>query len=128
MTKLKPGDRVSCRISLGNIISPYAGDYDQVITFEIVAKDITGCYVFVPSYIYLNGSVKADAYFCNLSKIDRKYIGDNIMYIEESMIYKISFIVDGCICVKCKDFSYQAEPNQEDGSFTCFCCRQNIYR
>ena len=128
MSSLKLGDRITCRISLGNIISPYSSDYDQVFTFEIVAKDVTGYYVFVPPHSYLKGSIRADAHFCGLSKIDPKYIGDMIMYIEESMVYKVSFIVDGCICANCKDFSYQAEPNQEDGTFICFCCRANPYR
>jgi len=29
----------------------------------------------------------------------------------------------GCFCNKCKEFYEYAEPNQKDGSFKCFSCR-----
>lgn len=29
----------------------------------------------------------------------------------------------GCICTRCKEFYEYAEPNQKDGSFKCFSCR-----
>lgn len=31
---------------------------------------------------------------------------------------------DGCTCTKCGDVFPYAEPNQEDGSFRCWNCRQ----
>jgi hypothetical protein len=30
---------------------------------------------------------------------------------------------EGCTCVKCKTFNPYAEPNQKDGSFKCYSCR-----
>jgi hypothetical protein len=33
---------------------------------------------------------------------------------------------EGCVCKKCGDFFPFAEPNQEDKSFVCFACRNNI--
>lgn len=30
---------------------------------------------------------------------------------------------NGSTCVKCKEFNPYAEPNQKDGSFKCFSCR-----
>lgn len=35
---------------------------------------------------------------------------------------------DGMSCVRCKDFFFLAEANQEDGSFKCYQCRENPYR
>lgn len=128
MTKLKPGDRVDCRISLNAIVSPYNPDYDEVKTFEIVAKDRTGYYLFVPCYVLLKGTVAADKYLCQKLGINKKFLNEQIMYIQEGLVHKVNSIMDGCLCVKCNDFYYQATPNQEDGTLICWSCRQNPYR
>jgi len=31
---------------------------------------------------------------------------------------------DGCICLKCNELYPYAEPNQKDGTFKCYSCRQ----
>lgn len=31
-------------------------------------------------------------------------------------------------CIRCKDWFPWVQPNQEDGSFICYCCRQDEYR
>lgn len=128
MTKLNPGDRIDCRIRLNTIINSYNPDYDEVRTFEIVSKDKTGYYIFVPNYLMIKGSVEADKYLCQKLKIDKKFLNEQIIYIQEGMILKIKSILDGCICVKCKDFYYWAEPNQEDGTLICWSCKENPYR
>jgi len=33
---------------------------------------------------------------------------------------------EGCVCKKCEDFFPFAEPNQDDKSFVCFACRNNL--
>jgi len=128
MAKLKPGDRVDCRVKLNAIVSPYNPDYDEVVTFEIVAKDSSGVYLFVPQYRTLSGTVTVDKYLSRQLGIDKKFIGERIMYIQGSFIYKVSSILDGLFCAKCREFYMMAEPNQEDGTLICWSCRQNPYR
>ena len=57
MAKIKPGDRIDCRVKEAEIVSPYQA-YDKIITFEIVAVDAHGYYLYVPSYISLKESFK----------------------------------------------------------------------
>jgi hypothetical protein len=30
----------------------------------------------------------------------------------------------GCICISCNEFCQFSEPNQEDGTFKCYSCRE----
>lgn len=127
MAKLKPGDRVDCRVKQATIVSPYK-DYDEMRTFEIVAGDKHGYYLYVPSYIHIKNQVKADKYQCEHLGINKKFLGENIVYIQENLICRISSILDGMSCSKCGDFFQMAEPNQEDGTLICYACRFNPYR
>lgn len=128
MTKLKPGDRVNCRIKSDIIVSPYSSDHDETRTFEIVGKDPYGYYLFVPTYMYLKESSPVDQDACDFLQIDPKYIGEHIIYILESMVCKIKSKIDGCACKRCKEFYHMAEPNQPDGSMICWICRNYPYR
>jgi hypothetical protein len=128
MAKLKPGDRVDCRVKLNAIVSPYNPDYDEVVTFEVVAKDKPGYYLYVPCYILLKGSVLADKHLVKRLKINPRFLGERVMYIQESMILKVSSVLDGLFCAKCHEFFMMSEPNQEDGTLICWSCRQNPYR
>jgi hypothetical protein len=128
MAKLKPGDRVDCRVKANVIVSPYNPDYDETLTFEIVAKDKTGYFLFVPCYVTLKGSVVADKYLSKRLGIDKKFLNERVIYIQTSAIYKISTILDGCFCAKCEEFFPMAGPNQEDGTLICWSCRVNPYR
>jgi hypothetical protein len=127
MAKLKPGDRVDCRVKQAAIVSPYK-DYDEIKTFEIVAVDKHGYYLYVPSYYSLKTSVKADKSQCKHLGIDKKFLDENIVYIQENMIARINSILDGMVCSKCKDFFQMASPNQPDGTLICYACRFNPYR
>lgn len=127
MTKLKPGDRVDCRVKASTIVSPYKS-YDEVKTFEIVAKDDRGYYLYVPHYYYLKGTVVADRYRCKNLGIDKKFLNENIVHIQENMIANVQAKLDGLACIVCKEFYPYAEPNRGDGTLICFSCRQNPYR
>ncbi len=122
MAQLKPGDRVDCRVKEASIVSPYR-DYDEIITFEVVAIDKYGYYLFVPAYRSIKGSVVADRYRCKALNIDKRFLDENIVYIQESQIYKISAVLDGARCVKCLEFFPMASPNQGDGTLICWNCR-----
>jgi NAD-dependent SIR2 family protein deacetylase len=127
MAKLKPGDRVDCRVKQATIVSPYR-DYDEVKTFEIVAKDAFGYYLYVPHYWLINGTSKADKYQCKSLNIDKKFLDEKIIYIQESMIYKIHAVLDEMHCSNCGEFFQMATPNQSNGTLLCWSCRENPYR
>lgn len=123
MTKLKPGDRITCKVKNDVIVSPYAGDHDEVRTFEIIGKDPYGYYLFIPAWMYLRDTASIDQDACDFLQIDDKYIGEEIIYIQESMICRVNSQIDGCACKQCKEFYHMAEPNQKDGTMICWQCR-----
>ena len=123
MTKLKPGDRVNCKVKAGVIVSPYSGDNDEIKEFEIIGKDNYGYYLYIPRYFYIKGGIIADKETCNFLHIQSKYLGEQIIFIQESLVFTIVNIVDGCTCFKCKEFYHMAEPNQPDGTLICWQCR-----
>lgn len=127
MARLKPGDRVDCRVKEATIVSPYR-DFDDIITFEIVAVDKYGYYLYVPPYITLKGTAKADKYQCKHLGIDKRFLDSDITFIQESSIYRISSVLDGLCCSNCGEFFHMASPNQPDGSLICYSCRFNPYR
>jgi len=127
MPSLKAGDRIDCRIKENNIVSSYS-QYDDTRTFEIVAADDAGYYIFVPGYIYINGGTILDATRCRRLDIDPRFISEQIVYIMESYVHQISCHMDGTKCVKCQDFFTMAAPNQLDGTFLCRSCKLNPYR
>ena len=125
--KLNRGDRVDCRIKDAAIVSSYK-EYDEVRTFEIVSVDKHGYYLFVPSYVYIKKSVTADVYQCKHLGIDNRFIDEQIVYIQENQVYRVSAVLDGMSCIVCQEFFFMAEPNQENGSLVCYSCRKNPYR
>lgn len=127
MAKLKPGDRVDCRVKQAVLVSPYK-DFDEVKTFEIIAKDKYGYYLFVPGYYFLKGTTIADKYFCAQLNVDKKFIGENVIYIQGNMIFRVDSVLDGLNCAKCREFFHMAEANQPDGTLICWACRSNPYR
>jgi hypothetical protein len=128
MTRLKPGDLVDLRFKVGKAVSPYSGDYDETRTLEIVAADTHGYYLYVPQYIALKDTVDVDDRDCKSLGIDKRYSGENVLYVSEGMICKVNTVLDGCACAHCGEFYFYAVPNQENGTLICFACRQNPYR
>jgi len=122
MTQLKPGDRVNCRVKQNTIVNPYK-ECDSITTFEIVSTDKYGYYLYVPPYIMLKGTVKADRYQCKRLEINKKFLDCDIIFIQSSMICKVHSILDGMNCPKCHEFYEMASPNQDDGTFICWSCR-----
>lgn len=122
MAQLKPGDRIDCRVKEATIVSPYK-EYDELITFEIVAVDKYGYYLFVPTYRSIHKSFKADKYQCKSLGIDKRFLDENVVYIRQNLVARISFILDGMRCTECNEFFPMAEPNQEDDTMVCWACR-----
>ena len=125
--ELKPGDIVSCAIRSGIIVSSY-GTYDEIRSFAIItAYENYGYYLFVPCYITLNNSEIADTRKCKEFSIEMKYLNESIVWIVSSVISSVVSINKGMICKNCKESCLYAEPNQFDGSFICYSCRNNRY-
>lgn len=127
MTQLKAGDRVDCRINFATIVSPYK-EYDEVRTFEIVAVDAHGYYLYVPHYVILKDSIVADKSRCRHLGIDKKFLDEHIVYINTSCVARVVYILEGMSCACCQDFYPMAEANQPNGTLLCFSCRQNPWR
>lgn len=128
MVKLKSGDRVDCCVKWNNITSPYSADYEEVITFEIISKDESGYYLFVPCYRIIKDSVTVTSLLARREEINKKFIDEQAIYIQENLIFKISSVLDGLFCACCNDFFDMSESNQPDGTLICFSCRSNPFR
>ena len=122
MVNLKKGDLVDCLIKVNVIINGYETDYDSVKTFEIIGHDYTGYYLYIPHYLLIKGTIKLDNYNCKDLDIDKKYIGENSIYIKESFVHKVNKILDGCKCIKCGQFYFGQDPNVYNSSYICYKC------
>lgn len=127
MPKLKVGDTVSCRVKSATIVSPYRS-YDEIKSFVIVAMDEHGYYLFVPHYFLLKTSFVIDKYKIKNLGINKKYLDENAVYIQENLVASVEARGDGMTCKICKEFFPYSVANQEDGTLICFSCRQNPYR
>lgn len=122
MTKLKPGDRIVCCLKDGRFISPYS-THDEEKEFEIIALDFRGYFLYVPESYGLSGtSIVTSASLCAL-KIDKRFLGCPMIYVSQSMVYRIKEVLDGMTCSSCKEFYKYSEPNQENGTMVCWGCR-----
>jgi hypothetical protein len=112
-------------VKSATIVSPY-NEYDDVITFEVVAVENYGYYLFVPFYLYLKGTVIADKYKSKVLNINKKFLDEQIIYIDTNLVYRVNNILDGMICCKCQEFYPMSGPNQPDGeTLLCYSCKQN---
>jgi hypothetical protein len=123
MVRLKPGDRVNCRMKESRIVNPYDSEFDDEKTFEIVAIDDSGYYLFVPVYYNVKESYKIDYYDAKEMGSDARFIGEECVYILENLVFKILSVLDGKACSKCKEFYEYAASNQTDGTLVCWSCR-----
>lgn len=127
MTKLKLGDRISVKLNGTSIVSPYS-EYTDVRTFDIIGIDGSHYYLYVPPYIIVSDTVKLDRYNCKKFGILPKFMGEEAILIYENKVYQVISKLDGCFCGYCGEFCDLAAPNQMDGGFICWYCRQNPYR
>lgn len=109
-------------------VSPFSGDFDEIRTFEVVSLDSHGYYLYIPPYLSIKSAVVMTARECRALKIDPRFADESILYISDSLIYKVNSVLDGIACLNCQEFCQYAQPNQEDGSFYCYQCRFNPWR
>lgn len=122
MARLKPGDRVTCRVKGGRIVSSYSG-YEEEKEFEIIAFDAKGYFLYVPDHYAVAGTTRVSPNNLNSLGIDRKFMDCSMIYITSSSIVRVYEKLDGLTCSECKEFYKYAEANQEDGTLKCWTCR-----
>jgi hypothetical protein len=127
MVRLRAGDRVKCRISAGVIVSPYT-EYDEVRTFEVVATDEDGCYLYVPHYQFLKGAYYIDPSRARKLKIESRFHQELMTYVVEKNVAGVESQMDGERCARCQEFCAMASPNQEDKTFLCWACVKDPFR
>jgi hypothetical protein len=139
MDKFKSGDRIECCVKHNNIINPYDSDYEEIITFEIIGtsseyshysdySEVSGYFLFVPCYRIIKDSVTVTSLLAKQKGINKKFIGEQVVFIQENLISKVSSLLDGLFCCRCHDFYDMASPNQSDGTLLCWSCRKYPYR
>lgn len=126
MVRLKPGDRVNCRVKEGMIVGAYK-EYDEIKTFEIVAVGDYGYYLFVPQYYTIKNTIPIDKHRIKRMSIDDRFLDEDMIHINDNMVCQVIQQLDGMSCSICKEFFPMAEANQEDGTMICWACRQNPY-
>lgn len=126
MGKLKPGDRVLCKIKSGQVINAYADDWDDKAVFEIVSVDNRGYYIYIPHYMFIKGGLKVNEHNQKTHHIDKRFIGEIILYITENSIVNVESCADGLTCDKCKEFYPMAQTDKK--VFICWVCRNYPYR
>lgn len=122
MTKLKAGDKVVCCLKRGYIVSSYAG-YDEEKDFEIIALDYKGYFLYVPDYYNMSPTTLITPSNLAALKINKKFLGTNMVYVEDLHIFKVRMVLDGMSCCSCNEFYKFSEPNQPDGTLKCWSCR-----
>lgn len=95
MTRLKPGDRVNCRLKGGEIIIAYK-EGDETKTFEIVALGDYGYYLFVPQYYSVKDTIPINAYRLKKMNIDPRFLNEEMIHINENMVCQIVQRLTGC--------------------------------
>lgn len=139
MAKLKPGDRVDCCIKYNNIVSPYSQDYEEITTFEIIGASSEYVYysdysassnyfLFIPCYRIIKNSVEVSFLLAKQNGINKRFIGEQTIQIQDNLIAKVSSVLDGLFCSHCHEFYEMSAPNQSDGTLICWACRANPYR
>ncbi len=123
MPTLKPGDLVSCRVKDGRVVLAYA-DYDSEKTFEILASDSGGYFIYLPEYLNLYGGTTIGPQSIRSLGIGKQFLDGTMLYLTSNMIAKVVSSLDGCHCVECEEFFKYAVPNQEDGTLVCYSCRR----
>jgi hypothetical protein len=126
--KLSLGDQVVCHIRDNAFVSVYEEKYDSLEIFEIISIFDEGYMVYVPQSRYLDFEVKIDKYNYKKYNMKERFIDSKAAYINEYKIVKVYKHIDGMTCSRCQDFFPMAEPNNEDGTMTCWLCKKYPYR
>ena len=127
MAKLRQGDIVNCAIKDDVIVSCYE-TYDDIRSFAIISVQEYGYYLFIPHFVNIKNSERADSSKVRKFDFDPKFLDEQVIYVTTSCIMSIVSRDVGLQCALCKQACAFAEPNQEDGTtFVCYSCRTNPY-
>jgi len=126
MPQLKVGDVVNCKIKDSSIVISH-DSYDEIKSFAIVAIDQYGCYLFVPHYIYLKNTFVINKQKCKVLNVEQRFLGENIIYILDTMVSTVVRASDEMRCHICYEFFPYAAANRDNDLFICYNCNQNPY-
>lgn len=127
MEDLNIGDEVIVHIRDAVIVNPH-DNFDKIKSLQIIAKDESGYYLYVPAHIHLKTSAIVTHHYCSKLEIDPIFLGDQFVYITHGFVVRVHRILDGMICDHCGEFFHLAGVNQPDEGFICYSCRVNPYR
>lgn len=71
----------------------------------------------------INGFITGWTSFGSLES-EMEYEYDSDYAVEKKQPEKI--VIEGSTCKKCKEYSKFSEPNQPDGTFICYVCRNRV--
>jgi hypothetical protein len=120
---ISPGDTVVCRIRNGIIIDTRDEEWENEAIFDIICIYGDGYLIYVPAGICLKDQITLTKENFIKFNADKKFIGSEIYYITDYRIVKVHSKIDGICCNKCGEFYRYAASNQDDGTFTCWSCR-----
>ena len=58
------------------IINAYSSNFEEIKTFEIVAANQTGYFIYVPHYIFLKDTILLDQFNYKKYNISSKFLGE----------------------------------------------------
>jgi len=126
MSRLKVGDTILVLLKGGKLVNPYS-DFEEKVKLDIIGVDGDLYYCYLPQNFVCKESFICQSFDVKILKVNKKYIGDQILAVKESMIFNVVSVLDGMICLRCQEFVAKAQPNCNN-DFICWSCRNNPYR
>lgn len=121
-----PGDTVSCKFSSTRLTNAISSDFDEILSFDVIAKDDKGYYLYIPHYVLLRETSIISKSIADNLKILSRFIGENFLYVTFHNVVSVRKGIEGATCMKCDEFFPYAESNP-DGKTICFVCRKYRY-
>lgn len=126
------GDKVLIKVKDSVIQLSNSTDYTHLFRLEVIGlREDEYVLLITPIIIITNSFELESRYDCTKYGIPFLFMHEKALIINDLNIVKThskKANCDGMNCVRCLDFFQFSEPNQEDGNFRCWSCRQNRYR
>ncbi len=131
--KCDTGDIVICRTYEGCIIPKDSTPWEKEKPFKVIGTmredGVTSWALYIPPDYGIKNGTKITPWIMNKFNIEAKYKGDKTFFVVDEHIIKVHRYSDALRCSgPCKQWIAMAEPNQENGTFICWECRDNPWR
>ena len=132
---IKPGNLVEIKLNNSTIeyLDSTEGSFVKVkvLATRLYSRRVLLCLkglnINESIYSKLNWTKQAETEETEVITNITDYNGTSCVWLDLLKIREV-IALDGSTCKKCKDYCRMAQPNQEDGSFICFSCRNNPWR